>query len=1034
MYRIRICCMVILYIVSIFNVLAVDNLTVDTPAALFPLPGVKTKLILTEKAPSADGEVKYVIYDYTGKETAVSSARRQSGKIILDFKLDMGYHELFFPEYGQYIGLAVYPDVQEAADTNRYWCMDSGLTWSRWPHERKVAIVGQLKRKGISTFRERFSWWQTDTGSMIREGTEAVVRDSVYGERRILELLQDSPEIYRRGDKKNSFDYDLIQGAAGMHRLENRFGKYWNAFELWNEPFYNNSLPADQYVPTVKMMGAALDTIVVAGSFTPAVASAYLETCAESGFFDVIDIFSIHLYSSPESMYNSIKYFRDRLKKYGVDRLPIWVTESGTPGAVVRETGRPTVKTDSLCAVTTAMRGIECLTLGVRRYYPFYLQQHIEGSIAWGMSDFNGTPLRPLAVWLHAVGRIGGKKYLGDLTASGDLISSHVFGGDGDKTVAVIYGKPGSTVELPVVGYRAYGADGRALPSSGTTLVNLDGLTFLEFESERLEGLIHTETPNMVFYRSAGMLGTRKKQAVVIQPEYPKGQIISHSNNGYTVSEEAAERFNVAARFCNLGDQDTTVTVRLHGPGISELRTQLNLPAQSEKYQVFELNFRKSLAEYSPFQLVWEAESAVGNDRAVVLFNRPPSVRTRKVAFIRKVPIIDGIVDDVWRNAEWASDTTVRNDVPGELAVSPEEFRAQAKFLWGDAGLYFLVDVKDRQMEPAPDPGCSWMYDSLQIAISQYNSENDRNRFEWGFYLDNHGTPQKTTFIASTGNKLSEDSHLAIRRDDKAATTVYEGLISWRDLGSMNAIYNRNGMKFRLTFCVNDHNGGNRRWSEWSPGIASGKSTELFPELILVESGLEEQQFVVSEKLFNSGKVEMSDRSKFTVQSGNTLKIEDKPVGNIAFILPETAMIGPITLRFKLASTEWNKHNGTGFHFAAGIQDSTSGECYECWLAPSSMFGGITGLALNEKNAPVPVFGTMGKVFPPTGLFYSVELTVDASTRQMTLSITDPNGQRETVAAGGGKRNSMKKFDRIFFRTSGWGAGPFLLKDIAIIR
>ena len=49
MYRIRICCMVILYIVSIFNVLAVDNLTVDTPAALFPLPGVKTKLILTEK-------------------------------------------------------------------------------------------------------------------------------------------------------------------------------------------------------------------------------------------------------------------------------------------------------------------------------------------------------------------------------------------------------------------------------------------------------------------------------------------------------------------------------------------------------------------------------------------------------------------------------------------------------------------------------------------------------------------------------------------------------------------------------------------------------------------------------------------------------------------------------------------------------------------------------------------------------------------------------------------------------------------------
>ena len=52
----------------------------------------------------------------------------------------------------------------------------------------------------------------------------------------------------------------------------------------------------------------------------------------------------------------------------------------------------------------------------------------------------------------------------------------------------------------------------------------------------------------------------------------------------------------------------------------------------------------------------------------------------------------------------------------------------------------------------------------------------------------------------------------------------------------------------------------------------------------------------------------------------------------------------------------------------------------------------------------------------------------------MTLAVTDAKGQRETVAEGVGKRNSMKKFDRVFFRTSGWGAGPFLLKDVAVIR
>ena len=33
------------------------------------------------------------------------------------------HHELFFPEYNQSIGLAVYPDTKNIDDTNGYWCM-----------------------------------------------------------------------------------------------------------------------------------------------------------------------------------------------------------------------------------------------------------------------------------------------------------------------------------------------------------------------------------------------------------------------------------------------------------------------------------------------------------------------------------------------------------------------------------------------------------------------------------------------------------------------------------------------------------------------------------------------------------------------------------------------------------------------------------------------------------------------------------------------------------------------------------------------
>ena len=191
MYGIRKFFAAVLSVAGILGATAADNLTVETPAALFPLPGADTQLVLAEKMPSPDGEVKYVVRDYTGKETGASTARRQAGKITLDLKLGAGYHELFFPEYNQSVGLAVHPDAPAGPDG--YWCMDSGLTWSYWPQVNKIAIVEQLKRKGISSFRERFSWWQTDDGSAVKEGVETAVRDSVYGENRILELLADSP-------------------------------------------------------------------------------------------------------------------------------------------------------------------------------------------------------------------------------------------------------------------------------------------------------------------------------------------------------------------------------------------------------------------------------------------------------------------------------------------------------------------------------------------------------------------------------------------------------------------------------------------------------------------------------------------------------------------------------------------------------------------------------------------------------------------------------------------------------------------------
>ena len=140
------------------------------------------------------------------------------------------------------------------------------------------------------------------------------------------------------------------------------------------------------------------------------------------------------------------------------------------------------------------------------------------------------------------------------------------------------------------------------------------------------------------------------------------------------------------------------------------------------------------------------------------------------------------------------------------------------------------------------------------------------------------------------------------------------------------------------------------------------------------------------------------------------------------------------SLQFELAATDWAKHNGTGFSFGAALRDSATTEEYAMFAAPTPVFAGTAGYMLQEKNEPAPVIGMERKVFSPSGLFHTLELTIDSGARKFELAVTPPKGKRELVASGPIRHNTMRSFDKIAFTTSGWGAGPFLLKNIRIIH
>lgn len=58
---------------------------------------------------------------------------------------------------------------------------------------------------------------------------------------------------------------------------------------------------------------------------------------------------------------------------------------------------------------------------------------------------------------------------------------------------------------------------------------------------------------------------------------------------------------------------------------------------------------------------------------------------------------------------------------------------------------------------------------------------------------------------------------------------------------------------------------------------------------------------------------------------------------------------------------------------------------------------------------------------------------ISAAARKQMLYVT-ANGKKECVATGAIRKNTTRSLDKIVFTPSGWGAGPFQLKEISVIK
>ncbi len=1009
-------------------------------------PGKKSILKFSAKQVNNGQTLRYQINNYSGNKIKNGQAATATdGTLQVELGLDNGFYELKFDACPHIFGIVCLPNCQSPPDG--FFCIDGGLSWSKWPLSTRKTIIKRLLAKGISGFRERLSWPDINPANGENSFSNSIydqIRREGYGTAsgsRVLELIQDAPSfLYRIPGAK--FSLNLPQAWTFWNKMETSTGKYWHAFEVWNEPFNVVPVPADQYLPVLKTISAALNekntgkTRIVAGCFSTSVPTSYLKSCAENGFFKVIDTVSLHLYGEPEKVLGIIKFFRNWEKKYHSERLPVCISESGTPW-MTNAARLPSYQEATRVSAIQTMRGIEAMACGVCSYYAFYLQPYVEGTIGWGMTAGNGTPLRSLAAWLYAAQRLQGKKYLGDLVINNKLIDLARVFGDDKETVAVLYSKKGGNIKLNFPVTAIHGIDGRLL-SVGEAIKLNDHIVYMQLPRNNVAGLLEKETEAMKLYRLNQATPAKEIKKLVVQPVIAKKTVSSATLNGYYLNSAQAENFTLTTYINNISRQAMKATVTL-SYGTEKKQTVLHLPPHSAKPICWKMNILREFGKKNNCLAIINATvNGTELDKAILTFYPKPA---RKIYSVIKAdaPIV---IDGNKKSGEWDKAFVIKdmncisdNSHTMPIKVSPEDFDAQARFLWNDFGLCFLIEVHDQKHHQVMSPALAWKQDSLQIALYQNNSGLDTNRFEWGFFLGQKGAGS-ITYSSSTGKTLSSASKIAITRDNKRNLTVYEGLLSWADLGSMNAIGDRANLRFRLSFIVNDSDGGERKWLEWSPGIACSKNPGEYPELILSPNS---SSYIFRDD-FSSGKLEpsvgWSNSSPGTIKivkknKRNVLELGEHKNASLKLKLPAMKINTPVTISMIIQASPINN---SGFCLKTLLGNAEQ-DGYAVWMASNDMFGlrngTKTGYILMDYNGKFSVAaGKPGDHVLTNRKLQKLIIHFDPATQIFKLFVA-VDGKKRLLAEGAGKRQ-INRIDTFELRPSNWGAKPIIIHEITV--
>ncbi len=211
-------------------------------------------------------------------------------------------------------------------------------------------------------------------------------------------------------------------------------------------------------------------------------------------------------------------------------------------------------------------------------------------------------------------------------------------------------------------------------------------------------------------------------------------------------------------------------------------------------------------------------------------------------ARVGTTPEMDGKVDNIWEQAEWA--TIAHEWLEEPATLSEGDFSGRFKALWTEDKLYLLVETEDDQLvDDTTDPLKDyWEDDLLEVFIDEDHSGGDHKKNHNAFAYHIAAKDGRVVDWGKEGKPLFFDDHMEVAIGRRGNTLVWELAL---DIYGDQFEYDLNNdkkklqtgkvMGFSIAYCDDDGNGRENFIGTVPNGLDSWMNANVFGKIELTE-------------------------------------------------------------------------------------------------------------------------------------------------------------------------------------------------------